>query len=76
VVVGSSANPGLRDFAIVAAMVAGRQTDDAVSFDVNRTQLAADVPAQLPRPVRHDGGLGLAVLAGDRRPTMLVPKSW
>jgi aconitate hydratase len=35
VVVGSSANPGLRDFAIVAAMVAGRQTSDAVSFDVN-----------------------------------------
>jgi aconitate hydratase len=35
VVVGSSANPGLRDFAVVAAMVAGRQTNDAVSFDVN-----------------------------------------
>jgi aconitate hydratase len=35
VVVGSSANPGLRDFAIVAAMVRGRQSDDAVSFDVN-----------------------------------------
>jgi predicted aconitate hydratase len=35
VVVGSSANPGLRDFAIAAAMVAGRQTSDAVSFDVN-----------------------------------------
>jgi len=37
VVVGSSANPGLRDFAIVAAMVKGRQTNDAVSFDVNPT---------------------------------------
>ena len=35
VVVGSSANPGLRDYAIVAAMVAGRQTADAVGFDVN-----------------------------------------
>jgi len=35
VVIGSSANPGLRDYAIAAAMVAGRQTDDAVSFDVN-----------------------------------------
>lgn len=35
VVVGSSANPGLRDYAIVAAMVTGRQTDSAVSFDVN-----------------------------------------
>ncbi len=37
VVIGSSANPGLRDFAIVAAIVAGRQTSDAVSFDVNPT---------------------------------------
>jgi aconitate hydratase len=37
VVVGSSANPGLRDFAIVAAIVKGRQTNDAVSFDVNPT---------------------------------------
>jgi aconitate hydratase len=35
VVIGSSANPGLRDFAIAAAIVAGRQTNDAVSFDVN-----------------------------------------
>jgi aconitate hydratase len=35
VVIGSSANPGLRDYAIAAAMVKGRQTDDAVSFDVN-----------------------------------------
>jgi aconitate hydratase len=35
VVIGSSANPGLRDYAIVAAMVAGRQTDSSVSFDVN-----------------------------------------
>ncbi|HEV7931772.1 MAG TPA: aconitate hydratase [Actinomadura sp.] len=35
VVVGSSANPGLRDFAIVAAMVKGRQTRDHVSFDIN-----------------------------------------
>ncbi|OBK38349.1 aconitate hydratase [Mycobacterium sp. 1245111.1] len=36
-VVGSSANPGLRDFAIVAAMVAGRQTSPNVSLDVNPT---------------------------------------
>jgi aconitate hydratase len=35
VVIGSSANPGLRDFAIAARMVEGRQTDDGVSFDVN-----------------------------------------
>jgi aconitate hydratase len=37
VVIGSSANPGLRDFAIAAAMVAGRQTAHHVSFDVNPT---------------------------------------
>jgi aconitate hydratase len=36
-VIGSSANPGLRDFAIVAAMVAGRQTAANVSFDINPT---------------------------------------
>jgi aconitate hydratase len=35
VVIGSSANPGYRDFAVAASMVAGKQTDDAVSFDVN-----------------------------------------
>ncbi|MEX3646964.1 aconitate hydratase [Mycolicibacterium porcinum] len=35
VVIGSSANPGLRDFAIAAAMVHGRQTSPGVSFDVN-----------------------------------------
>ena len=37
VVIGSSANPGLRDFAIAAQMVRGRQTRPEVSFDVNPT---------------------------------------
>ena len=37
VVIGSSPNPGLRDFAIAAAIVADRQTSDTVSFDVNPT---------------------------------------
>jgi aconitate hydratase len=36
-VIGSSANPGLRDFAIAALIVEGRQTHDRVSFDVNPT---------------------------------------
>ncbi|MCQ4041158.1 aconitate hydratase [Streptantibioticus rubrisoli] len=36
-VIGSSANPGLRDFAMAAAMVRGRQTAPGVSFDVNPT---------------------------------------
>jgi aconitate hydratase len=45
VVVGSSANPGLRDFAIVAAVVKGRQASDAVSFDINPTsrEILADL---------------------------------
>jgi aconitate hydratase len=45
VVIGSSANPGLRDFAIAAAIVKGRQTSSAVSFDVNPTsrQILADL---------------------------------
>ena len=37
VVVGSSANPGLRDFAILAAIIKDRQVDPRVSLDVNPT---------------------------------------
>ena len=33
--IGSSANPGYRDIAIVAAMVKGRQVHDRVSLDIN-----------------------------------------
>jgi aconitate hydratase len=36
-VIGSSANPGLRDFAVAAAMVRGRSTADGVSLDINPT---------------------------------------
>jgi len=45
VVVGSSANPGLRDFAVVAAILAGRRVDPGVSLDVNPTsrQVIADL---------------------------------
>ncbi|WP_226646139.1 aconitate hydratase [Microbulbifer variabilis] len=35
--IGSSANPGLRDFAIAARIVAGRRLADEVSFDINPT---------------------------------------
>ncbi|SFR42025.1 aconitase [Marinobacter daqiaonensis] len=35
--IGSSANPGLRDFAVPAMMVRGRQVHDRISFDVNPT---------------------------------------
>ncbi|MDD5579441.1 MAG: aconitate hydratase [Methylobacter sp.] len=35
--IGSSANPGLRDFAVAAFIVDGKQVHDRVSFDVNPT---------------------------------------
>lgn len=35
--VGSSANPGYRDFAIVAEMVKGKQIAEGMSFDINPT---------------------------------------
>jgi aconitate hydratase len=45
VVIGSSANPGLRDFAVVAAILSGRRTHPQVSLDVNPTsrQILADL---------------------------------
>ncbi|QFY11018.1 aconitate hydratase [Nonomuraea phyllanthi] len=45
VVVGSSANPGLRDFAVVAETVRGRQVHPQVSMEVNPTsrQILADL---------------------------------
>jgi aconitate hydratase len=47
VVVGSSANPGLRDFAVLAAITGGRQAHPRVSMDVNPTsrQILADLTA-------------------------------
>jgi aconitate hydratase len=47
VVLGSSANPGLRDFAIVAAILRGRQAHPQVSLDINPTsrQIFADLTA-------------------------------
>src|SRR5699024_3232188 len=35
VVVGSSANPGLRDFAVVAEILTGQQSHEQVSLDIN-----------------------------------------
>ncbi|HEY2220772.1 MAG TPA: aconitate hydratase [Actinomycetospora sp.] len=60
VVIGSSANPGLRDFAIAARMVEGRQTDDAVSFDVNPS--SREILADLTRW----GGTFSLIAAGAR----------
>ena len=61
VVIGSSANPGLRDFAIAAAIVEGRQAHDQVSFDVNPTsrQIAG-------RPGRRRADLSDLIKAGAR----------
>ncbi|MDQ3618889.1 MAG: aconitate hydratase [Actinomycetota bacterium] len=58
VVVGSSANPGLRDFGIVAKIVEGKQTHPRVSFDVNPTSrqtLEALVSMGLLAPLIRSG---------------------
>src|SRR5215472_18489187 len=38
-IIGSSANPGYRDFAIAAEIVKNRKIHDRVSFDVNPTSV-------------------------------------
>jgi aconitate hydratase len=45
VVIGSSANPSFRDFAVVAKIMQGRQSHPEVSFDVNPTsrQILSDL---------------------------------
>ncbi|MEZ0167737.1 aconitate hydratase [Microvirga sp. TS319] len=58
--VGSSANPGFRDFAVSATMVRGRRVHDRVSFDVNPTSRA-----QLETLVR-DGHVADLIHAGAR----------
>ncbi len=58
--VGSSANPGYRDFAVVAEMVKGRRTHAAVSFDVNPTS------RQILENLSRDGHLAALIHAGAR----------
>jgi aconitate hydratase len=58
--IGSSANPGFRDFAVPAKMVEGRRVSDGVSFDVNPTSRA-----QLETLMR-EGYLARLVHAGAR----------
>jgi aconitate hydratase len=60
VVIGSSANPGIRDFAVPAMMVRGRRTHPGVSFDVNPTS------RQLLAELADRGWLGDLVAAGAR----------
>ncbi|MCP5509801.1 MAG: aconitate hydratase [Chlamydiales bacterium] len=58
--IGSSANPGLKDFAIPAFMVEGRQTQPQVSFDINPAS------RQMLENLTTDGYLSSLIRAGAR----------
>jgi len=58
--IGSSANPGLRDFEVVARVVEGRQSHDGVSFDVNPTS------RQTLEALARSGAVAALVAAGAR----------
>ena len=60
VVIGSSANPGLRDFAVVAAIMHGRQAHPGVSFDINPTS------RQILQDLTKMGGTFDLIAAGAR----------
>ncbi len=58
--IGSSANPGFRDFAVPALIVEGKQVNDKVSFDVNPTS------RQILENLISTGFLGKLIHAGAR----------
>ncbi len=58
--IGSSANPGWRDFAVVAEIVRGKTVPTGVSFDVNPTS------RQVLQALIRDGHLAALVAAGAR----------
>lgn len=60
VMIGSSANPGYRDFAIVAEIMKGKQAHDRVSFDVNPTS------RQILENLARNGHLEMLVRSGAR----------
>jgi aconitate hydratase len=60
VVIGSSANPGYRDFAMASRMVDGRHTHHGVSFDVNPTS------RQTLAALAREGHVGSLIQAGAR----------
>ncbi|HEX3921324.1 MAG TPA: aconitate hydratase [Streptosporangiaceae bacterium] len=60
VVVGSSANPGLRDFAMAAEITRDRQSHDQVSFDINPTS------RQILDELARGGWLSSLVASGAR----------
>ena len=58
--IGSSANPGYRDFAVAAEIVRGKQIPPRVSFDINPTS------RQILENLVHDGHLQSLIHAGAR----------
>lgn len=58
--IGSSANPGYRDFAVPAMMVDGRQVSPSVSFDVNPSG------RQILENLSREGHLSTLIRAGAR----------
>lgn len=58
--IGSSANPGYRDFAIAAKMLEGRRVHPGVSLDINPTS------RQILENLTRDGALGALIHAGAR----------
>src|SRR5699024_4232831 len=58
--IGSSANPGFRDFAISAEMVRGRTVSKSVSFDINPTSRA------ILQTLARDGKLDPLIASGAR----------
>lgn len=58
--IGSSANPGMRDFAVPAMIVDGKQVHPSVSFDINPTS------RQILENITKDGFLAKLIRAGGR----------
>lgn len=58
--IGSSANPGYRDFAVAAEIVSGHQVHDRVSFDINPTS------RQILENLIADGHLASLIHSGAR----------
>ncbi len=58
--IGSSANPGYRDFAVVAQVVKGKQVEDRVSLDINPAS------RQILENLIRDGHMAALIHAGGR----------
>jgi aconitate hydratase len=58
--IGSSANPGLRDFAVAACVVHGKRVPPGVSFDINPSS------RQVLQQLVEGGHLGTLIAAGAR----------